>query len=244
MTHYSTEIASTLSRASADAYRPKTEARMVGLNWQADDAEFIEEDDSTALLIADGNSLIVAHRGTQITSVTDWRNNLDLETGETLCGKVRLKGHAGFFAAWRAVFPWLWLRITHHRPRAVYVTGHSLGAPQAVLTAFALSREGLNVRGVYTFGSPRCFTHGSARRINRELGCHYRLTSGNDLVPRVPLPIRFRHCGQHVHLDRFCRERHQPSWLSLTVDRLLGYRGDLIADHSIFDYRRALGGGK
>ena len=134
MTHYSTEIASTLSRASADAYRPKDEAQMVGLNWQADDAEFIEEDDSTALLIADGSSLIVAHRGTQITSVTDWRNNLDLETGETLCGKVRLKGHAGFFAAWRAVFPWLWLRITHHRPQAVYVTGHSLGAPEAVLT--------------------------------------------------------------------------------------------------------------
>ena len=102
MTHYSTEIAGTLSRASADAYRPKNEAQMVGLNWQADDAEFIEEDDSTALLIADGSSLIVAHRGTQITSVTDWRNNLDLETGETLCGKVRLKSHAGFFVAWRA----------------------------------------------------------------------------------------------------------------------------------------------
>ena len=184
MTHYSAEIASTLSRASADAYRPKTEAQMVYRNWQADDAEFIEEDDSTALLIADGSSLIVAHRGTQITSVTDWRNNLDLET---LCGKVRLKGHAGLLAAWRAVFPWLWLRITHHKPQTVYVTGHSLGAPQAVLTAFALSREGLNVRGVYTFGSPRCFTHGSARRINRELSCHYRLTSGNDLVPRVRL---------------------------------------------------------
>ena len=89
---------------------------MVYRNWQADDAEFIEEDDSTVLLIADGSSLIVAHRGTQITSVTDWRNNLDLETGETLCGKVRLKGHAGFFAAWRAVFPWLWLRITDRRP--------------------------------------------------------------------------------------------------------------------------------
>ncbi len=40
MTHYSTEIASTLSRASADVYRPKVEAQMVGLNWQADDAEF------------------------------------------------------------------------------------------------------------------------------------------------------------------------------------------------------------
>ena len=47
MTHYSTEIASTLSRAAADAYRLKVEARMVGLNWQADDAESIEEDDST-----------------------------------------------------------------------------------------------------------------------------------------------------------------------------------------------------
>ena len=62
MTHYSTEIASTLSRASADAYRPNVEAQMVGLNWQADDAEFIEEDDSTALLIADGSSLLVAAR--------------------------------------------------------------------------------------------------------------------------------------------------------------------------------------
>ena len=141
MTHYSTEIASTLSRAAADAYRPKTEAQMVGLNWQADDAEFIEEDDSTALLIADGSSLIVAHRGTQITSVTDWRNNLDLETGETLCGKVRLKGHAGFFAAWRTVFPWLWLRITQYtseiRPASRTVR---LSAEFMTLTAFCRSR--------------------------------------------------------------------------------------------------------
>ena len=67
MDHYSTEIASTLARAAADAYRPKVEAQMVGLNWQADDAEFIEEDDSTALLIADGSSLLVAQCGSQIS---------------------------------------------------------------------------------------------------------------------------------------------------------------------------------
>ena len=62
MTRYPTEIASTRGRAAADAFRPKVEAQMVGLNWQANDAEFIEEDDSTALLIADGSSLLVAAR--------------------------------------------------------------------------------------------------------------------------------------------------------------------------------------
>jgi len=60
---------------------------MVGLNWQADDAEFIEEDDSTALLIAAGSSLIVAHRGTQITSVTDWRITRSTRTTDKATAK-------------------------------------------------------------------------------------------------------------------------------------------------------------
>jgi len=244
MDHYSTEIASTLARAAADAYRPRVDTDTIRQLWQADDAEFIEDDDSTALLVSDRAVLIVAHRGTQITSLGDWRSDFDLRIGHTRCGKLKLSGHAGFLRAWQAVWPWLWLRVKELNPATVYVTGHSLGAPQAVLTALALTREGFPVRGCYTFGSPRCFTHGSAGVVNRNLLNHFRVTNGNDIVPRVPLPIRFRHCGQHVHLDRFGRERHRPGWFSLLADRVLGYRGDLVGEHSMFSYRKALGGGK
>ena len=244
MNTYSNEIANTLARAAADAYRPKVEADTVRSRWSATDAEFIEDDDSTALLISDPASLVVSHRGTEITSLNDWRNDFDLRIGNTRCGKLKLSGHSGFLRAWQAVWPWLWLQVKELKPAAVYVTGHSLGAPQAVLTALALHREGFNVRGVYTFGSPRCFTHRSARVVNRSLPNHFRITNGNDIVPRVPLPIRFKHCGQHVHLDRFGREQHRPNWLSLMVDRVLGYRGDLIVEHMMTSYRRALGGGK
>jgi len=155
MDHYSAGIASTLARAAADAYRPRVDTDTIRQLWQADDAEFIEDDDSTALLISDRAVLIVAHPGTQITSPGDWRSDLDLRTGNTHCGKLHLSGHAGFLAAWRTVWPWLRLRVKELNPATVYVTGHSLGAPQAVLTALALTREGLSVRGCYTFGS-RC----------------------------------------------------------------------------------------
>jgi len=50
MDHYSTGIASTLARAAADAYRPHVDTDTIRQLWQADDAEFIEDDDSTALL--------------------------------------------------------------------------------------------------------------------------------------------------------------------------------------------------
>jgi len=45
MDHYSTEIASTLARTAADAYRPRVDTDTIRQLWQADDAEFIEDDD-------------------------------------------------------------------------------------------------------------------------------------------------------------------------------------------------------
>ncbi|MFP6765710.1 MAG: hypothetical protein VB858_18920 [Planctomycetaceae bacterium] len=164
MDHYSTGIASTLARAAADSDRPRVDTGTIGLLWQADEAEVIEDDDSTALLIADRAVLIVAHLSTQLTSPGDWRSDFDLRIGHTCCGKLKLSGHAGFQRAMQAV--WLWLRVKKLNPATVYVTGHSLGAPQAVLTALALTRRGFPVRGCDTSGSPRCFTHGSARIVN------------------------------------------------------------------------------
>jgi len=111
MNTYSNEIANTLARAAADAYRPKVEADTVRSRWSATDAEFIEDDDSTALLISDPASLVVSHRGTEITSLNDWRNDFDLRIGNTRCGKLKLSGHSGFLRAWQAVWPWLWLQV-------------------------------------------------------------------------------------------------------------------------------------
>lgn len=149
--------------------------------------------------------------------------------------------HRGFSGAEKL----LNMQIAQVLPEAerYWITGHSLGGALATLFAVRLSDARLNVAGLYTFGSPRVGCRCFAQHADHVLeGRHYRIVHGNDVVPRVPRPIRFRHCGQQVYLDRKGRAVLSPGMFSQFVDRVLGYRLDLVRDHFIDSYAQALRG--
>ena len=176
---------------------------------------------------------VVAFRGTN--DVRDWLANADAVRVKRFGCRV----HRGFDAGERL----LHLRITNKLPECsrYWIAGHSLGGALATLYAVRLADAGFNIAGLYTFGSPRVGCYCFAQHADYVLGGrHFRIVHGNDIVPRVPRPWRYRHCGRLCYLDRRDNLRFSPSLLTIAADRLLGYRFDLVRDHFMDSYLRSL----
>jgi triacylglycerol lipase len=163
--------------------------------------------DSTQCYVADNDDfLILVFRGSEIRKrpgQTDFRNIivdvmadadiLLVDSGQG--GKV----HRGFKDAldevWEEKGLLDHLRGRDNGTRTFWFTGHSLGAPLAILAA---QRYG-NVRGLYTYGSPRVgdldFKNGFPIKT-------YRFVNNNDIVTRVPPPGLYQHMGDLKHIDR------------------------------------------
>jgi triacylglycerol lipase len=149
--------------------------------------------------------IVLAFRGTQVdnfwSSVIDWSVDARFLP---VPDRHRDWVHEGFSAAVRGV----WKRVVKHikslqaaAPRPLWVTGHSLGAALATVAANLLCAdqpEGLGIRGLYTYGSPRVGDNGFGRRITVPV---YRFRNNTDLVTHVPLGLVFHHVGRLQFID-------------------------------------------
>ena len=159
---------------------------------------------STVCYVASNDKFaIVAFRGSEIWKkrerfdleevLADLKTDIDVWlTNWQQGGKV----HRGFKEALEEVWPDLipYVRKLHKKGCKIWVTGHSLGG--ALATLFA-SRYG-NVQGTYTFGSPRVGNEGFKKNLDVKI---YRFVNNDDIVPRVPLPIRYVHVGELKFID-------------------------------------------
>ena len=114
--------------------------------------------------------------------LTDWQQG----------GKV----HRGFKEALEEVWPDLlpYVRKLHKKGCKIWITGHSLGG--ALATLFASRYE--SAQGVYTFGSPRVGNKVFKKNFEVKI---YRIVNNEDIVPQVPLPIRYVHVGELKFID-------------------------------------------
>ena len=106
--------------------------------------------------------------------------------------------HQGFQILFDRIWPLL-EPLLRDQPRPLFITGHSLGAALALMSAARMRPEVL-----YTFGSPRvgnpAFTAGVSGFP------HYRVVHHCDIVTLLPhavetfAPYDFRHHGELVHL--------------------------------------------
>ncbi len=121
------------------------------------------EKKSTQCFVAHNDKLMMlVFRGTELDnflgSVMDWATNFKFIPVDDGAGGLIHQGfHDGFFLVWDKVKSYL-KSITNNgsAKRPLWITGHSMGAALATLAADKAVREGLdNVKGVYTFGSPR-----------------------------------------------------------------------------------------
>ena len=155
---------------------------------------------TAGFLIAGDEIIIIVFRGTE--DRLDWLTNVRAEW-VALQGGTRV--HTGFFQAYWPVRDKLFasvLRLLEHKPRPVYLTGHSLGgALAAMATAELANHQEARVRdsiaACYTFGCPRAGDSSFDQYVKVPL---YRVTNGIDLVPAVPpFFLGYRHVGDTRH---------------------------------------------
>jgi len=145
-----------LSYETADPEKIKSIAK--DWNLELVDGSIISEESATALprssthliVCRRAGATIIAFAGTDPISLANWITDFDL--GRTSSGAAQ-----GFAVAAQSVFPKIQNILDSVWPKApVYVTGHSLGAALAAVTARSIEGNPSGpLRSVYAFGMPR-----------------------------------------------------------------------------------------
>jgi hypothetical protein len=194
-----------LSYETADPDKVKSVAKDWGLELV--DASIISEASVTALPMSSTHLIaarrdgapILAFAGTDPVSLANWITDFDI--GVTSAGAAH-----GFATAAESVRPKIEKVLEAVWPVGpVFVTGHSLGAALAAVTATGIRPAfSQRVRAVYALGMPRAGDAQFASAYNSQLGARtFRLVHGEDLVPTVPpSELGARHVGRLLTCPR------------------------------------------
>ena len=185
--------------------------------------------------------IFITFRGTEPKQITDI-----LADAKAWRKPAREKGlvHFGFAQALDKVYDKIvhWIDEQKLDDATITCTGHSLGAALATIMASRLDANEL-----YTFGSPRVGNRDFVKEMKKDGVKHYRFVNNNDVVTRIPFPIRFRHSGKLVYINHYGNIRKMTPW-QRTKDK---YRGrwtalkkgqpfDGVFDHSVNLYYEKL----
>jgi triacylglycerol lipase len=178
--------------------------------------EFVGFDDLTrstqCFVIHNDEIIIVVFRGTELRGEGRIKNIiLDILT-DTRIVLIQTEDGGAVHAGFKDVTDQIWERLepvlkTVKQRQEVWFTGHSLGAAIATTAADKYSKTIGDVRGLYTFGSPRV---GDEEFVNRFRPPAYRIVNGRDIVTTVPflgpagflrLPLFYKHVGELTYID-------------------------------------------
>jgi hypothetical protein len=186
------------------------------------------------LAVAEGREAVLAFRGTR----EDFGDILaDINVMPRLATDDDYPAHGGFVKAILGVWgtdlesdpsmnvSWAGARGVSNalaglgRNLPLYVTGHSLGGALATLACFDMSLE---PAALYTFGCPRVGGKKFRAEFNRRMRDRaFRVVNHLDIVPRVPAPIFYRHCGTRIYYDRSGRRYEGSRQIAGTLQELL-----------------------
>lgn len=204
--------------------------------------------DTDGVVMSNDEVVIIAFRGTELTAgwnsaLRDFiRTNANFVQAPINGFGQEVKVHAGFWNAFQEVRDYIITLVKKHRTsgQKVWVTGHSLGAAQAVLTAITLQTKKIPVQGLYTYGCPRVGNDQFARlfpKMNVQ-----RYVYALDLVPMLPddLILGYRHIGKTNNIRVVPLPGAGPYDSSLDLNssetRMIGN----VNDHDVQRYEAAL----
>ncbi|MEL7356367.1 MAG: lipase family protein [Cyanobacteria bacterium J06560_6] len=222
--------------------------------------------DTQAYMFRSDQFMVLAFRGSQepkdwLTNVTAQLRNFTVrKDGVTSLSSYQGRVHTGFFLAWasienavqRQIARWKTDMLAQGKPLPpLYITGHSLGGALATIAAAALSDNGIQVAGVYTFGQPRVGDRTFVNQLNTQTkGRVFRFVNNNDIVPHIPPPfsilnptrlyghmgtLKYFNAGGNIIANYKLINRIADSLWGLTKGAL-GSGFDMITDHSMEYY--------
>ena len=244
-TAFDSSIARFLGEAAAVAYLDRVSVDKAVRGWKMQVVRFYDVQDTQGFLIQNDQAMVLVFRGTQ--SLKDWMTDADLNLVNGPGGRV----HEGFICAVNTIWRDLWKLLEEQRAhRALWITGHSLGAALATLTAAKIHLEkGHPLNGMYNFGSPRVGDDQFARSFDAELAAKtFRFVNNNDIVPRIPFRgLNYRHVGTFKYFDHTGKLNEKVTWDELLLDRVKGRIDDLLKpgtdgmkDHAMTRYIKNL----
>ncbi|PBK87110.1 alpha/beta-hydrolase [Armillaria gallica] len=158
------------------------------------------------------NSIVVAHQGTDPSSIISIANDVNLlltpidTESFPLAAQKNIQVHAGFLDTFLRTAPTVLSAVKYGisttGATTVILTGHSLGATLATLDALMLNDALTHISiQTITFGSPRIGNQAFADFVDASFsnGSYVRMTNEADPVPHVP-PTFHVHPQGEVHL--------------------------------------------
>jgi hypothetical protein len=214
-------------------------------------AHLVSVDNTQAYVAQTPESVVIAFRGSEsptgLDGLKDWlltnANNL-LVVPEGRIGTdfaaagVGARYHRGFMQALDAVWDPL-LRATEQAAgatgRPLWVTGHSLGGALALLAAWRLQRQFIQVHAVITFGAPMVGNEVAAAAFEKAFsGRIFRYVDIEDPVPLLPtvslVANTYAHCLAEVRL-----QGPRPTPFGSALGSVAGRAVDGLLDLSLID---------
>ncbi len=165
--------------------------------------------DTQLVVMSNSSTVVVAFRGSEglkgniknlPRAVYDWLlTDLNFFKKRIPWWGSGVKVHKGFYNAVDIVYDDLKKLCVDHMagaPKKLWITGHSLGAGLATVASFRLAKDGVEVQGIYAFGSPKVGNKNFVKVFGEELSNFQRWVNDNDLVTRVPLKwMKYVHIG-------------------------------------------------
>lgn len=141
--------------------------------------------DTSAFLAAKDNHLVLSFRGT--SSLKNFITDVQVPKVPATWAEGNI--HRGFAGALDTVLPKIIsnLGVPGQQQKALWVTGHSLGAALAQLAALHLTKLHYRVQAVYTYGTPRVGDSVFAANYDKLLDNRtFPHINNKDVVTRVP----------------------------------------------------------
>lgn len=181
-----------LCNAALLTYSDGTSVRRFLSKWQFPDVRILRGFHTQGFIARQGNTLIVAFRGTEPINAGDWLTDVNYHQRE-ISPSVPGLVHQGFARALEEVGESMLSGVAELSGAGVtqmFITGHSLGGALAVLAASVLQSHGApKIAAVYTFGQPRVGDSGFSAAFNAKLGnVTFRYVNDRDIVPHLPPP--------------------------------------------------------
>jgi len=186
------EIARFLAEASLLSYVKENafiETKLANAGFG--ETRFFAMQGTFAYLAVSDETLVLVFRGTERADKADLLTNAKIiQTPFLDFGTA----HQGFVKALDWVGDDIQTTIESllkEKPRAFWLSGHSLGG--ALATLYALKKPE-QVTAVYTMGAPRVGGIRLAKNIDMRI-LLYRIVNDNDIIPRLPTPPFYKHGG-------------------------------------------------